>query len=321
MITRRGLRILIAGSGRLGYATMNPLLQSHHQIVGIVQNARKVPWWKRRILPWQHRFMSLYPSPLREAVKRGVPVCWLDTMDESELTTLRALKPDLLITCGFSIIVSEAILALPRMGCINVHTSLLPKHRGATPCAHVILDGDEESGVSIHTTEQGIDSGAILAQERFPVSANENSMDVYWASCALTESMILNVVDEIAEQGVTHATPQESSEGNYDPRFDENRARIHWNQSAETIERLIRAGFIYVPAYFEFRGERVHVREATTTTTEHDSYPGTILKLTPQLEVATASGTVILHNPYTQSIGPTAWPRWTTRLKVGMALD
>ena len=314
-----GLRILIAGSGRLGHAAMMPLLSSHHEIIGLVQNARSIPRWKQRLMPWQHRLTSLFPSPMREAVMRGLPIHWVDTMSEKELAPLRDAKPDLLITCGFSIILSEALLKLPRIGCINVHTALLPKHRGATPCAHVILDDDLESGVSIHLTETGIDVGALLAQERFPVEPDDNSMDVYWASCALTESMIVDVVNQVEAHGFTQATPQVLDDGHYDSRFDESQARISWRKPAEDIERLIRAAYIYVPAYFEFRGERISVPSATYTDKDHKAYPGTILSVSPELEIATGSGSLIVHDTYTQ--GATAWPRMSTRLKVGMALD
>ena len=321
MTNGSGLRILIAGSGRLGYSTMMPLLESRHEVVGLVQNARNVPRWKRPMLPWQYRFTSMNPSPLHEAASRGLPVCWLDKMDEAELAPLQALKPDIIITCGFSIILSEAVLSLPRIGCINVHTALLPKHRGATPCAHVVLEGESESGVSIHASEKGIDTGAIIAQKSFPVLSDHNSMDVYLSSCACAESIILDAVNKVAEHGFSCAAPQVLEDGQYDPRFDDDWAKIDWRKPAEELERLVRAAYIYVPAFFEFRGERVNVPEATFTTEEHQAYPGSVLRTRPHLEIATGSGTLIVHNTYTASFGGRVWPRLTTRLKAGMALD
>ncbi len=321
MSDEKGLRILIAGSGRLGHATMNPLLKSHHEIVGVVHNVRAMSTWKQKILPLQYRLLNKFPSPMREAVVNNIPTFGLSQMDEKELAPLRSLKPDLLITCGFSIILPESILSLPRIGCINVHTALLPKHRGATPCGHVILQNESESGVTIHVTDEGIDSGDILMQERFTLETEDNSMDVYYASCALTESMILDAVNTIAKQDFAHAVAQDQLQASYDPRIDETMVRIDWRKSAEEIERLIRAAYIYSPAFFEFRGERIHVSQATCSRTEHKVYPGTILSMNPSLEVATGSGSLIMRGTYTPSMGGTMWPRMTTRLKVGMALD
>jgi len=124
---------------------------------------------------------------MREAVVNNIPTFGLSHMDEKELSSLRAIKLDLLISCGFSIILPEFVLSLPRIGCINVHIALLPKQSGATLCGHVILQNESESGGTIHVTDEGIDSGEILMQERFTLEPEDNSVDVYYALCALTE--------------------------------------------------------------------------------------------------------------------------------------
>lgn len=318
--SKNGLRIIVAGTGRLGLAVLMPLLESHHQIVGLVQNGRRVPRWNRAVLPWQYRLMPSLPSPMRESVGRRIPIRWLEHLDEPELASIKKLKPDLIITCGFSIILPPAVLELPTIGCINVHTALLPAHRGANPCAHVVLNGDIESGVTIHVTEEGIDTGPILAQETFPIEATDTSMDVYLESSAVTERMIAQTVNEVEHNGFAHGVPQDPDAGTYDAPFKDKDARIDWNQPAEKIDRLIRGALAYGPAWFEFRGQRILVAGSTFDPAETRGAPGRILYTEPLVEVATGGGSITLLSAYTARWGGTRWPGAFSGLKPGSQL-
>lgn len=315
------LRIIVAGSGRLGMAVLEPLADAGHTIVAVVQNGRRVSRWERRLLEIQSRISPRMPSPLVEAIKRKIPVYWLEHLDSSEVKALDAYQADLLITCGFSIILPDSILQLPRIGCINVHTALLPKHRGPNPCAWVVHNGDNESGVTIHVTEPSIDTGAILAQETFPIEDNDTSMDVYLMSCSTTSDMIVDTVNEIASHGFDRAQPQDESEATYDERFTDERSRIDWTQSAHELERLVRASHAYAPAWFEFGTTRVRVVQATVESKSDDAAPGAIVDLESGIRVATGDGTLTLNATYTDQRGGTRWPGPLTKLKPGMRLE
>jgi methionyl-tRNA formyltransferase len=319
--SNKGLRIIVAGSGRLGLSVLLPLLDSHHQVVALAQNGRRTSKLSRAMLPWQYRLMPSIPSPMREAIHDNIPVLWLDCLDESELNSMRAFKPDLIITCGFSIILPPSVLDLPSIGCINVHTALLPKHKGANPCAHVVLDGDTESGVTIHVTEKSIDTGAILAQQTLEVFKTDTSMDVYLKSSAATEDIIVDAVDEIEENGFAHGIPQDPDEGSYDSRFDEEHARIDWTKSAEQIDRLIRAALAYGPAWFEFHSRQVLVAGSIFDASGAEKDPGRVIKSNPYLVVATGNGTIRLLSTYTKRWGGTQWPGAFSGLKPGSRLE
>ena len=123
------MRILVAGGGRLAVSVIEPLLDAGHAIVGLLQNGRRTPQDQRARFRAKRYLMPPALDPAALAYRRRIPVLWLDRMDEPELAPLRVLAPDLILTAGFSIIFNEALLALPGLGCVNVHSSLLPKHR------------------------------------------------------------------------------------------------------------------------------------------------------------------------------------------------
>src|SRR5690242_16869244 len=132
------MRILVAGGGRLAVSVIEPLRDAGHDIVGLLQNGRRTPPNKRARFRATRMFVPPALDPAALAYRARIPVHWLDQMDDAELDPLRALEPDLILTAGFSIIFNDPMLSLPGLGCVNVHSSLLPKHRGASPFGHVI---------------------------------------------------------------------------------------------------------------------------------------------------------------------------------------
>lgn len=318
--SKNGLRIIIAGTGRLGVAVLIPLLESHHQVVAVVQNGRRVSRLYRALLPWQCRLLPSLKSTMQIAVHQGIPIRWLVDLNEAELASIKKFKPDLIITCGFSIILPKSVLELPSIGCINVHTAFLPNHRGANPCAHVILAGDKESGVTVHVTEEGIDAGAVLAQKTFTVEPTDTSMDIYLESSAVTDAMITEAINEIERNGFAHGVPQDLDAGTYDPPFKEKDGRIDWSQPAKEIDRLIRAALAYGPAWFEHHGQHVCVAGSTFDPYEADGDPGTVLHAEPLVEIATGQGSITLLSSYTQRWGGTRWPGTFSGLKPGTQL-
>ena len=316
-----GLRILVAGSGRLGLAVMQPLMKSRHQVVGVIQNGRRVPAWERRIMWLQSRITPGLLSPMAEAARQHIPLVWLEKLNDRELDRLRKFGPDLIITCGFSIILPESVITLPRIGCINVHTALLPRHRGPNPCAWVVLNGDTESGVTIHVTESGIDTGAILAQGQFTVTSTESSMDVYLGSCAMTADMIVEVVDDIARHGFEHAVAQSDEGACYDPKIEESVARVDWTKSAVEIDRLIRGVHAYSPAWFPHKGHKVKIAYAQVSRRSSQEAPGTVILTEPDLIVATGDGAIRLIACYTGNVRGAQWPTYFSKLKPGVRLE
>ncbi len=301
------MRILVAGGGRLVVSVLEPLLDAGHTIVGLLQNGRRTPQDGRT---WFHAKRFLMPpalDPAALAYRRRIPVYWLDRMDESELAPLRALAPDLILTAGFSIIFNEALLALPALGCVNVHSSLLPKHRGPSPFAHVILAGEKESGITFHTMTTDIDAGTILAQDSFSLNALDTSVTVYYRCCDLAADMTADVIEDIETKGLV-GRAQSAAASSYDPRITEDFVQIDWRDSAEYIERVVRASLAYYPAWFMHHGRRVRVYRATFDPRPIDAAPGTVLETRPYPVVATGAGRLVIHHARATRPIPWNWP-------------
>jgi methionyl-tRNA formyltransferase len=320
MDTSRSLRILIAGTGRLAVSLMEPLLASRHQVIGLLQNARPTSKFRRAILPWEARLTHSADSPARLATGNRIPILWLDTMDESELAPIRAAQPDLLITCGFSIILKRPLLDLPRIGCANVHSSLLPRHRGPNPFCQVILEAEKESGVTFHVTEEAIDSGDILDQTPFFLARDETALTVYYKACSLLAERALPVIDAIAEKGML-GIPQDRALAQYEGNIREEDARIDWSQDAKEIERSVRAHTLGLYARFLSGGTLVRVAVSAYDDAAADEVPGTVLQIQPSVRVATGKGTLTILSAYTASPIAWPWPSLWARVKVGDILE
>ena len=145
------MRVVVAGTGRLGAAILEPLLESSHEVAGLVLNGQRTRGVWRRYQATSP-LLGLLDAPVRIARQSAIPMVWLDQMELSHVDAVANLKPDLLITCGFGIILKKPLLSIPTIGCVNVHSSLLPKHRGPMPFNWVVLQGDTETGVTFHVT-------------------------------------------------------------------------------------------------------------------------------------------------------------------------
>ena len=314
------MRIAVAGSGLLAVAVMQPLLEAGHSIVALVQNGRLVRGFQRRVLAFKSRFMHGSDSPLRLAAHQGTPILWLDTMSPAELAPIAAVKPDLVITCGFSIILKRPLLNLPRIGCVNIHSSLLPRHRGPNPFSHVILAGEDETAVTFHVTADGVDTGDILDQTPFLVGPEDTAMSVYVKACEITRVRIVPVIEAIDRHGLD-GVPQEHSAATYDKLIDEEGMRIDWTQPAVQIHRLVRALHQFGFARFFHRGRMVFV-----ATTAHDDAalpqtPGTIIATNPHVVVATGLGSLTIGTAMIATPITWFWPPPWQRPKIGERLD
>ena len=313
------MRIAIAGSGRLGLSLLMPLTASSHEVVALLQNGRKRPAHKTRLRKWGAALSKGANDLVRQARWLGLPILRIDTMSENELAPLRALKPDLVLVGGFGVILTKPLLELPRAGCVNVHSSLLPKHRGPNPFAAVILTGESESGVTFHIMDEGIDTGAILEQHRFALLPEYTVFAVYRRACETTAEHVVHVVDQMAREGLRGA-PQDNAEATYDKRFTKEDARIRWDDSAERISRQVRALAPALAPHFEYRGRRVQVTRVQTDPSPAGAAPGTVLENRPHVTVATGQGSVRLVAAFVSAPVPWPWPALWSRPAVGEGL-
>jgi methionyl-tRNA formyltransferase len=183
------------------------------------------------------------PTPVHAAaVEHGIAVATPEKVNAPEaLGALRAAKPDLFAVAQYGQILSDEFLSIPRLGTINVHASLLPRHRGATPVAAAILAGDAETGVTIQRTVQKLDAGPILLARKVPIGADEDAGSLTERLAVLGGGMLVEVVRAFAAGSPPKETPQDEAQATFCRRLKPEDARIDWARPAPEIARLVRA--------------------------------------------------------------------------------
>lgn len=313
------MRIAIAGSGQLAASMLFPLLDSDHEVAAVLLDGRSITGIKRSLSPLSDVILGNTGGLAFHALRHGLPIVWLDRMDEEELAPLRALHVDIVLVGGFGIIFKRPILDLPKIGCVNMHSSLLPKHRGPNPFCAVILAGEQESGVTFHIMEEKIDSGDILEQASFPLTPDDTPYSIHAKSCSLAAEWVVPVMDRIQAKGL-HGVPQDVSQATYDKRPTRADAFIHWAAPAEQIERQVRAlRSIHTP-WFSHRGKTVHVTQVRVDYDDSRTSPGTILSNKPYVRIAAGNGSVDLVSAYTAGPVPLPWPVPWHRPKIGESM-
>jgi methionyl-tRNA formyltransferase len=188
------------------------------------------------------RGLKLQPSPVKElAIEVNIPVLQPQrAREETFLQQLADFEPELIAVAAYGQILPEAILNLPRYGCLNVHTSLLPKYRGADPIQHAILNGDPETGVTIMKMDVGMDTGDILTQERTPIEAADNSQTLHDRLAMLGANLLVRTIPEYIS-GAIKPRPQPAEGVSHARKIKKADGEIHWTESANAIWNRVRA--------------------------------------------------------------------------------
>ncbi len=208
--------------------------------------------------------MKLTPSAVKTlALEHSVPVFQPATLRTLEAQAeLAALKPDLMIVAAYGLILPQAVLDVPRLGCLNIHGSLLPRWRGAAPIHRAILAGDTESGVCIMRMEAGLDTGAVLLEKRTPIAATDTTGSLHDRLAALGADALVEVVARLRSGETIHEAPQPSEGVTYANKITPDEAQIRWSESAVQIERSVRA-FNPAPGAWTMLGdEKVKIWQA-----------------------------------------------------------
>ena len=237
-----GLKIIFMGTAELSCTSLEKLAHdSQFQITAVVTQPDKP----------QGRELKLQPPPVKIlAQKLNLPILQpAKARDEHFVSELRAAKPDLIVVAAYGHLLPPAILDLPRFGCLNVHTSLLPKYRGAAPIQWAIANGETETGVTIMKMDAGMDTGAILTQKRTPILPQDDSASLHNRLAQLGAELLLDTIPGyVAGKILPQSQPENAS---YAPKIKREDGQIDWNQPAQTILNRLRA-FTPWPGAFTF---------------------------------------------------------------------
>jgi methionyl-tRNA formyltransferase len=219
------------GTPQFAVPSLSALAQSEFDVVGVyVQPDRPSGRGRKTVSP-----------PVKVcALEHGLPVHQpLDANSVTSLELLRSLEPDLFVVVAYGCILSPELLAVPRIGCINLHASLLPDYRGAAPVPYAILDGQAETGVTTMWMDPGIDTGDIILQRRTPIGEEENTGELAARLSELGAPLLVETVAAIAA-GTAPRTPQEKGKGKYCPKLKKRAGAIDWTQDAAAVFRHVR---------------------------------------------------------------------------------
>lgn len=227
-----GLRIAFAGTPDFAVPALEALLGSRHTVVGVLTQPDRPKGRGRQIAA----------SPVKSAaLAHGIPVSQPQTLkDEPGRAELAAWRPDALVVVAYGLILPRAVLSLPRLGCLNIHASLLPRWRGAAPIQRAILAGDTTTGVTIMLMDAGLDTGPMLLKKEVAITPLDTGGSLHDRLTAVGASALLEALDGHA-QGTLSAVPQPAEGVTYAAKIDKAEALIDWSQDAPRIERQVRA--------------------------------------------------------------------------------
>ncbi len=228
------------------------------------------------------RGLKLMPSPVKQrALAAGLPILQPASLREaSAQAALAALSPDVMVVAAYGLILPQAVLDIPRFGCLNIHASLLPRWRGAAPIQRAILAGDAETGVAIMQMEAGLDTGPVLAERRTPIGPRETTGSLHDRLAPMGAEVLIDVLQALAAGQPPAARPQPETGVTYAAKITAEEARIDWAQPVEVIDRQIRAFDPTPGAWTTWQGEKLKIwaAEPAQESQRPASEPGTVLK-------------------------------------------
>lgn len=284
------LNIIFAGTPDFAAQHLQALLNSQHNIVAVYTQPDKPAGRGKKLqaspvkqLAEQHRLPVYQPTSLRKA----------DTQ-----ATLAALRADVMVVVAYGLILPKAVLETPRLGCLNVHGSLLPRWRGAAPIQRAIWAGDQQTGVTVMQMNEGLDTGDMLHKVYCDIAADETSASLYQKLAELAPPALIDVLDHL-ESGKFVVEPQDNAQSNYADKLSKEEAKLDWNLPAEQLERCIRAFNPWPVSYFhttDAHGSEQVLKVYQAAVLPHQDKPvGSVLKADKNgIHVATADGVLNL---------------------------
>jgi len=276
------LRIIFAGTPDFAARHLDALLAANYNVVGVFTQPDRPAG----------RGKKLMPSPVKVvAQEHGLPVFQPASLRPVENQQLIAdLNADIMVVVAYGLILPKAVLEMPRLGCINVHGSLLPRWRGAAPIQRSLWAGDDETGVTIMQMDVGLDTGDMLYKLACPITPDDTSASLYDKLAELGPQGLIETLQLLAS-GKARPEVQDESRVTYAEKLSKEEALLDWSLSAAQLERCIRAFNPWPMSYFMMDGQPVKVWKASVLNTATNAAPGTILEADKQgIQVATAQG-------------------------------
>lgn len=282
----KSLRIVFAGTPDFAARHLAALLSSEHEIIAVYTNPDRPAG----------RGKKLAAPPVKQlALEHDIPVYQPETFKSEEAQQeLAALNADLMIVVAYGMLLPQVVLDTPKLGCINVHGSILPRWRGAAPIQRSIWAGDAETGVTIMQMDIGLDTGDMLSVATLPIEPSDTSTSMYEKLAELGPQALLDCLVDIAN-GTAVATKQDDALANYAKKLSKDEARINWADDAEHIERCVRAFNPWPMSHFVAAENSIKVWQSRVAEQTSDKPAGTIIQADKTgIYIATGNGVLVL---------------------------
>ncbi len=277
------MRILFMGTPEFALPSLEALRESSWKVVGVVTQPDRP----------RGRGAQILPSAVKESAERnGLPLYQPERVRDAHfLEQIRRIAPDVIVGVAFGQILPKSLLAIPKRGCINLHASLLPKYRGAAPIQWALIKGERETGITTIFMNEAMDEGDILLQESVSIQENETARELAQRLAGKGARLLIRTLEAL-EGGHLIPQPQDHQKASYAPSLKKEDGEIHWQQTAEQIQNLIRGTEPWPGAYTFWGSERLRIWRAHAHKRDfHPGTPGLVFSASPEsLEVVTGQG-------------------------------
>jgi methionyl-tRNA formyltransferase len=281
------MRIVFMGTPTFAVPSLLMLMEEGHELISVVTQPDR-PVGRKRILT---------PPPIKEvAVGKGIPVYQPGKIRLKDgISHIRDLNPELIITAAFGQILPKAILDIPQFGCLNVHASLLPKYRGGAPIHQALINGENETGVTIMYMAEALDAGDIISMRSIPITKDDHVGSLFEQLSHVGAELLKETLPALIRGELT-AISQDESQATFAPNIKREQEKIDWNRSAEQIRNQIRGLHPWPVAFTIWQGKPFKVWWAELVEdVPTDVTPGTVWKITIEgIFVATGTGSLQL---------------------------
>ena len=284
------IRIVYAGTPECAVPALSALIDSGHEVVAVYTQPDRPAGRGREPRP---------SAVKQKALEQGIAVFQPESLKSGqEQAALGGLEPDLMVVAAYGLLLPADVLAIPRLGCVNIHASLLPRWRGAAPIHRAILAGDTETGITIMQMDEGLDTGAMLARARCGIGPADTGSSLHDRLMVLGAETLMAMLPAFIK-GEIQPESQNQALATYASKLSKQEAEINWSLSAETIERCVRAYNAWPVAFSQWRrkgaAETLRVWRSTCILAAEKARPGTVLHAGREgIDVATGEGVLRL---------------------------
>tara|TARA_B100000959_G_scaffold20462_1_gene19741 strand:+ start:20 stop:970 length:951 start_codon:yes stop_codon:yes gene_type:complete len=279
------MNIIFMGTPDFALPTLQQLCESDHHVLAVVTQPDRPKGRNRKPAP---------PAVKQFAMEHGLPVLQPETITPDLIKTLGDLEPDFIIVVAFGQILKKELLVLPRHFCINLHSSLLPKYRGAAPINWAIINGDKETGVTTMKMDAGLDTGDTLLSWKTPILSEDDAQSLHDTLAREGAGLVLETLRRLEERSLQPA-PQDSSLASYAPKLKKEDGLINWGENAVKIHNQIRGLEPWPGAYTFFKSKRLRICKTEIAPGGSGDQPGKIARVSDHgIEVGTSNGRIIV---------------------------